>query len=82
MIGTWGGSIAANSITINASNTEPRSLAVTCTSPVGVGNLVWADANSNGSYDTGEGVDGVTVKLFNVGDAVTGTAVATAPRNA
>ncbi|MEQ1748927.1 MAG: SdrD B-like domain-containing protein, partial [Prosthecobacter sp.] len=31
---------------------------------VGVGNLVYADTNGNGVYDTGEGVDGVTVKLF------------------
>jgi hypothetical protein len=33
-------------------------------SPVGVGNLVYIDSNQNGSADTGEGVDGVTVELY------------------
>jgi len=31
---------------------------------VGVGNLVYADANGNGAYDIGEGANGVTVQLF------------------
>ncbi len=32
--------------------------------PVGVGNLVFVDANQNGKADVGEGVDGVTVELY------------------
>lgn len=36
--------------------------------PVGVGNVVFKDANGNGRYDAGEGVDGVTVQLFLPGD--------------
>jgi hypothetical protein len=32
--------------------------------PVGVGNLVFIDANKNGQADVGEGVDGVTVELY------------------
>lgn len=38
----------------------------TLTNPnaVGVGNLVFLDANANGVYDAGEGVDGVEVQLF------------------
>ena len=31
---------------------------------VGVGNVVFKDANGNGHYDAGEGVDGVTVQLY------------------
>ncbi|MDB6074101.1 MAG: hypothetical protein JWO89_1741, partial [Verrucomicrobiaceae bacterium] len=36
--------------------------------PVGVGNLVFVDANGNGRADLGEGVGGVTVKLYKIGD--------------
>ncbi|MBL9132850.1 MAG: hypothetical protein JNG86_16700, partial [Verrucomicrobiaceae bacterium] len=36
-------------------------------SPLRVGNLVFADANLNGHFDAGEGVDGVTVQLFAAG---------------
>lgn len=32
--------------------------------PMGVGNLVFIDANTNGHYDAGEGVEGVTVELY------------------
>ncbi len=32
--------------------------------PVGIGNLVFMDTNDNGLFDTGEGVDGVTVELY------------------
>lgn len=32
--------------------------------PVGVGNFVFIDANANGSADSGEGIDGVTVQLY------------------
>ncbi|MFY9241435.1 MAG: SdrD B-like domain-containing protein, partial [Polaribacter sp.] len=35
---------------------------------VGVGNTVFADANNNGVFDSGEGIDEVTVQLFNSGD--------------
>lgn len=34
---------------------------------VGVGNLVFIDANNNGHYDDGEGAAGVTVQLFAAG---------------
>ncbi|MBE7493782.1 MAG: putative Ig domain-containing protein [Verrucomicrobiaceae bacterium] len=37
-------------------------------SPLKAGNLVFVDANLNGRFDTGEGVDGVTVQLFVAGD--------------
>lgn len=36
--------------------------------PVGVGNLVFVDANGNGHADAGEGVGGVTVQLYKTGD--------------
>jgi hypothetical protein len=36
-------------------------------SPLKVGNLVFADANLNGHFDAGEGVDGVTVQMFAAG---------------
>lgn len=45
--------------------------------PVGIGNTVWIDANHNGTYDSGEGVNGVTVELYEPGvgpDRVAGTA--------
>ncbi|MDB6076196.1 MAG: hypothetical protein JWO89_3836, partial [Verrucomicrobiaceae bacterium] len=35
--------------------------------PVGVGNMVFADANGNGKADMGEGVGGVTVELYIAG---------------
>ena len=44
---------------------------------MGVGNLVWNDANDNGCFDAGEGVNGVTVKLFPQGTPITGVATAT-----
>ena len=45
--------------------------------PVGVGNLVYIDANHNGKYDSGEGVSGVLMQLFHEGDDVsTATPVA------
>lgn len=45
---------------------------------VGIGNLVFIDANQNGRADNGEGIDGVTVKLFAQGtNPLTGAPVAT-----
>lgn len=35
---------------------------------MGVGNLVFVDANNNGHYDSGEGIGGVTLQLFHGGD--------------
>ncbi|MCW0220832.1 MAG: hypothetical protein OJI67_21065, partial [Prosthecobacter sp.] len=35
---------------------------------LGVGNVVFADANGNGHYDTGEGVEGVWMLLYRSGD--------------
>lgn len=35
---------------------------------MGVGNLVWADGNGNGAFDSGEGVGGVTLQLFRAVD--------------
>lgn len=44
---------------------------------MGVGNLVWVDANSNSHYDAGEGVAGVALQLFRaVDDPQIGTPVA------
>ena len=40
---------------------------------VGVGNVVFKDANNNGRYDAGEGVDGVTVQLYTSANALSGT---------
>lgn len=45
--------------------------------PVGIGNLVFLDANGNGKADVSEGVGGVTVQLFKAGsDYVTDAPVA------
>ena len=44
---------------------------------VGIGNAVFIDANYNGRMDSGEGVDGVAVELYEQGDSV-GTAAPTA----
>ncbi len=45
---------------------------------VGLGNAIYVDANHNGIMDSGEGADGVVVKLFNQGDdPLTATAVQT-----
>lgn len=45
---------------------------------VGVGNLVFLDLNGNGTYDDGEGIDGVKVKLFAAAaDPLTATAIST-----
>lgn len=38
--------------------------------PLGVGNLVFFDANLNGHYDSGEGVAGVTVDLYRSTDVI------------
>ena len=35
--------------------------------PVAIGNLVFMDANSNGQFDDGEGVGGVTLQLYRLG---------------
>ncbi len=35
---------------------------------MGVGNVIFADANGNGRFDAGEGVSGVQVQLFRQGD--------------
>ncbi|MBL9146894.1 MAG: putative Ig domain-containing protein [Verrucomicrobiaceae bacterium] len=40
--------------------------------PTAVGNLVYHDANANGHFDSGEGVDGVLVQLYRSG-SVAGT---------
>lgn len=37
--------------------------------PVGVGNVVFIDANDNGHYDSGEGVDGINVDLYAAGQS-------------
>jgi len=41
---------------------------------VGVGNLVFVDHNGTGTADDGEGVDGVTLRLYRQGDTVGSTA--------
>ena len=49
---------------------------------VGVGNLVFVDANGNGVADAGEGISGVTLRLYHQGDtAGTSTPVATTVTN-
>ena len=40
-----------------------------CEEKVGVGNLVYKDANGDGNYDTGEGVDNVLVYLYRAGQS-------------
>ena len=35
---------------------------------MGVGNIVFVDANNNGHYDSGEGIGGVTVQIFHAGE--------------
>ena len=40
---------------------------------LGLGNLVWNDANQNGTFDTGElGISGVSLQLFSTTDAIIG----------
>ena len=42
---------------------------------LGLGNLVWQDANQNGLFDTGEqGISGVTLQLFSTTDTIIGNA--------
>ena len=41
--------------------------------PVSVGNLVFFDTNSNGHYDSTEGVNGVTVLIYRSGSVIGGT---------
>lgn len=74
------GSVAANNITLpagSAVNNPPWS-GLVCPRPCTVGNLIYSDANGNGAFDSGEGVDGVTVRLFRTGTPTSGTAIATA----
>jgi hypothetical protein len=74
------GSIAANNIVIISSTIGfPMWTGDYCGSTVGAGNLIYLDANSDGNYDTGEGVDGATVQIYKKGDtAGSSTPVATA----
>ena len=52
-------------------------LVVQAPSIMGVGNVVFSDANGNGRFDTGEGLSGVQLKIFHEGDdPATATAVA------
>jgi len=44
---------------------------------VGIGNVVFIDANGNGIYNTGEGVNGVTVELFQNGQSLATRPIAT-----
>ena len=64
--GASDGEVEDYMVTINAAATN-----------LAVGNLVWIDANDNGRFDAAEGVNGVTVKLFPQGTAITGTPTAT-----
>ncbi|WP_294235047.1 GEVED domain-containing protein, partial [Prosthecobacter sp.] len=52
---------------------EVEDYTTTVVGNVAAGNLVWVDANDNGRFDTGEGVDGVTVQLLNTSNVVVGT---------
>jgi hypothetical protein len=72
------GSLAANQIVINSSTIGfPMWTGEYCGAKVGVGNLIYNDANSDGNYDSGEGVNGVTVQLYKKGD-VAGVTLPTA----
>jgi len=75
-LGTNGGNIAlasfVNGVPGMPSNADMEASAMYDTNPpqarVGVGNAVFIDANYNGRMDAGEGVNGVTVELYEVGD--------------
>ncbi len=75
-LGTNGGNIAlasfVNGVPGMPSNADMEASAMYDTYPpqarVGVGNAVFIDANYNGKMDSGEGVNGVTVELYEVGD--------------
>ena len=45
---------------------------------VGIGNVVFIDANGDGKYTSGEGLDGVTVELFQQGQSLATRPIATA----
>ncbi|WP_208300297.1 SdrD B-like domain-containing protein [Prosthecobacter fusiformis] len=45
---------------------------------VGIGNVVFIDTNGNGVYNTGEGLNGVTVELFESGQSLATRPIATA----
>uniref|UniRef100_UPI00378343F0 GEVED domain-containing protein n=1 Tax=Prosthecobacter sp. TaxID=1965333 RepID=UPI00378343F0 len=65
------GSIAGNQININSSTIGfPMWTGDYNGTTVGVGNLIYLDANNDGIYTTGEGVNGVTVQLYKEGDTV------------
>ncbi len=59
-------------VTIHAAQADGCSadlpLTLIVNGPVGVGNLVFFDANGNGHADAGEGVDGVLVELYHSTD--------------
>ena len=75
------GSIAANQITINSSTIGfPMWTGDYCETKVAVGNLIYRDTNTNGNFDSGEGVDGVSVQLYKKGD-VAGVTPPTATTN-
>jgi hypothetical protein len=44
---------------------------------VGLGNVVFIDANGDGKYTPGEGIDGVTVELFQQGQSLATRPIAT-----
>lgn len=50
-----------------------KSYSLTIEQTMKVGNLVYLDSNWNGLFDSGEGLDGVTVELFHSGDTPGGS---------
>ncbi|MBX7211912.1 MAG: hypothetical protein K1X78_26640, partial [Verrucomicrobiaceae bacterium] len=72
-------SVSSPGSTGQSGNGEVEDYVITVANPnvLAVGNLVYIDANDNGRFDTGEGVNGVTVKLFPQGTTTSGTPTAT-----
>lgn len=60
-------SAAGNFSYLDTHNVEPIITENICEEKVGVGNVVFKDANGDGNYDAGEGVDNVLVYLYKQG---------------
>ncbi len=59
------GTTAAFSLAAGQTKTNiDAGLSITGSQPISIGDLVWKDSNSSGSFDTGEGLAGVQVVLY------------------
>ena len=68
--GTWNFGIRTIDV-VNCSTV--RNYSLTIEQSMTVGNLVYVDSNWSGLFDSGEGINGVEVQLFNSGDTPGGT---------